>query len=195
MTTSNTTNKAVSIIGGNHTDGRVDKDFYPTTPECVYSFLAVEAPNLVGLKILEPCCGDGAISKILVDEGFDVRSSDLVDRGYGETGVDFLWTMETDCKAIVTNPPFNLAEDFIRHALESLGVTYLAMLLKSHYWHAKTRQRLFNDHTPAIIYPMTWRPDFLKRGSPTMDFQWSVWRKSEISGTLYQPINKVSPPK
>lgn len=186
-----TTNHAVSIAGGNHKGDRVADDFYPSTPECVTSFLAVEREHLQGMKILEPCCGDGAISKILEADGLDVTSVDLVYRGYGTGGIDFLWTMETDCNAIITNPPFNLSEKFIRHALEVLEVDYLALLLKSQYWHAKRRATLFEKHPPAIVYPMTWRPDFLGKGAPTMDCQWTVWRKSDVNGTLYQPMARV----
>ncbi len=187
------TNNGVSsahITGGNHRGDRQSDDFYPTTPECTLSFLSVELPYLHGKKVFEPCCGDGAISKLMEDAGLDVVSHDLVYRGYGTGDLDFLLTSETDCEAIVTNPPFNLSEKFIWHALDVLKVPYLAMLLKSQYWHSKRRQKLFETHPPAVVYPMTWRPDFLKRGAPTMDFMWTVWRPHE-GGTLYIPLNKI----
>jgi hypothetical protein len=180
---------AVSIAGGNHKGDRIKDDFYASPPECVTSFLAMEAEHLHGKKIWEPACGDGAISKILEDAGFDVLSTDLIYRGYGEGDKDFLWTMETDCDAIITNPPFNLSEKFIWHALETLDVKYLALLLKSQYWHSKKRAILFEKHPPAIVYPLTWRPDFLNKGAPTMDCQWTVWRQSETA-TLYKPMSK-----
>lgn len=187
-----TNNKSVMITGGNHRNDRQSEDFYPSTPECTYSFLHMEREYLKGMKILEPCCGDGAISKLLIEDGFDVTSTDLVYRGYGEGGIDFLWTTETDCDAIVTNPPFKLADKFIIHAFEVLEVKYLALLLKATYWHAKSRIGLFEKYPPAVVYPMTWRPDFLKRGAPTMDFMWVVWRKSDVDGTLYKQMNKIS---
>jgi hypothetical protein len=183
-------NFAVSIVGGNHRNDRKDDDFYATTPECVTSLLHYEREHLKGMKIWEPCCGDGAISKLLIADGFDVHSTDLVDRGYGDGLGDFLLAMETDCNAIVTNPPFNLSEQFINHALGFLQVEYLALLLKSQYWHAKRRAPLFAKHPPAVVYPMTWRPDFTGKGSSTMDCQWTVWRKSNIP-TLYQPMKKI----
>jgi len=34
-------------------------------------------------SIWEPACGDGAISKVLLAAGFDVVSTDLIDRGFG----------------------------------------------------------------------------------------------------------------
>lgn len=184
-------NIAVSIAGGNHKGDRQANDFYASTPECVTSFLALERQHLAGKRVLEPCCGDGAISKILIADGFDVVSTDLVDRGYGQGGVDFLMTFTTDCTAIVTNPPFNLSEKFIWHALEDLQVEYLALLLKSQYWHSKKRLPLFQKHPPAVVYPMTWRPDFLNKGAPTMDCQWTVWDRARPGPTLYHPMPKV----
>jgi hypothetical protein len=182
---------AVSITGANQNNDRQKDDFYATTPECVTSLLAVENQHLKGHHVLEPCCGDGAISKLLVERGFTVTSSDLVERGYGQSGVDFLAVTSTECTAIVTNPPFKLSEEFIVHALEVLRVPYLALLLKSQYWHATRRRALFEKHPPAVVYPMTWRPDFLHKGKPTMDCQWTVWRPSTIVGTLYRPLARV----
>ena len=181
---------SAKIIGGNDASLRQENDYYPTPPECTYALLSKELEHLQGMKVWECAGGNGAISKVLEEEGLEVYSSDLVDRGYGDHGIDFLWTMKTDCQAIITNPPFNLAEQFITHALDDLKVDYLAMLLKGQYWHAKKRAALFERHPPAVVYPMTWRPDFMKRGSPTMDFQWSVWRPHK-GGTLYQPMAKV----
>lgn len=181
---------AVNLTGGNQSGDRVANDFYATTPECVTSLLAVEEQYLKGMKIYEPCCGDGAISDLMINAGYEVYSADLVDRGYGDTGIDFLTVESTDCQAIVTNPPFNLSEKFITHALEVLKVDYLALLLKSQYWHSKRRMALFEKYPPAAVYAMTWRPDFSGKGSPTMECQWTIWRASEYPITEFRPIPK-----
>ena len=55
--------------------------------------------------IWEPACGDGAMSRILEAAGHTVISTDLVDRGYGRGGHDFLADHETMADHIVTNPP------------------------------------------------------------------------------------------
>ena len=59
---------------------RVPHDFYPTPPEAVRALLSVE--TFEG-SIWEPACGDGAISKVLLEAGHEVVSTDLIDRGYG----------------------------------------------------------------------------------------------------------------
>jgi hypothetical protein len=112
----------------------------------------------------------------IIDTGHNVVSTDLVNRGYGQWGVDFLLEHRR-CKktGVITNPPFKLAEQFIRKTFE-IGAVYVAMFLKATYWHAERRTDLFYDHPPRIIYAMNWRPDFNGCGQPTMDCIWCVWR-------------------
>lgn len=164
---------SANIIGANSSFGRNEADFYPTPPECTLALLEHWHPFGT---IWEPACGDGAIARVLNEAGHRVISSDLHDRGYGDWTGDFLNDpprMSFD--AIVTNPPFNVAEPFIRTAA-SFGVPF-AMLLKSVYWHAATRSKLFAETRPEMVIAMTWRPSFdLRRGtSPTMDVIWTVW--------------------
>jgi hypothetical protein len=115
----------------------------------------------------------------------------LINRGYGIGEVDFINSPppSSDITAIVTNPPFNLAEQFIRHAILDLQIPYCALLLKATYWHAKSRISLFKECPPAVIYPLTWRLDFMNRGRPTMECSWIVWDRSRV-GTKYELLEK-----
>jgi hypothetical protein len=84
---------------------RVDGDFYPTptwVTECLLGKVALRGP------VWEPCCGDGAIAKVLTAAGHKVVATDLVDRGYGRGGVDFYQTSQVPdgCRAVITNPPY-----------------------------------------------------------------------------------------
>src|SRR5690348_14467438 len=66
--------------------------------------------------IWESACGDGAMSRVLAETGLPVKSTDLYDRGYGESGFDFLqptWSSDN----IITNPPYNCAEGFVSSGL------------------------------------------------------------------------------
>lgn len=180
-----------TIIGGNHKGTRQQNDFYPTHPDCTHALLKLELQHIRKKKVLEPCCGDGAISKILTGLGIETVSRDLIDRGFGDVGEDFLTSTDNGgCDALITNPPYALAEKFIRHGFEVMGVKYMAMLVKSQFWHAKSRQQLFIDHPPSTIYFMSWRPDFLGLGAPTMDFIWTVWRDDHVGPTTYVPMHK-----
>ena len=109
-----------------------------------------------------------------------------------QTGTDFLTAdLPEGVQWIITNPPFSLAEQFIRKSAEH-NVPF-AMMLKSQYWHAAKRITLFSDVRPAYMLPLTWRPDFLfgtrGNGSPLMDVTWCVWM-TESSKTEYIPLIK-----
>ena len=80
-----------------HPDG-----FHPTPPRGTHALLAVEI--LPGM-LWECACGDGDISRILESAGFEVISTDLVNRGFGRGGHDFLADHTTFADHIVTNPP------------------------------------------------------------------------------------------
>ena len=82
---------------------RAAYEFYPTPPEATRALLSVE--QFDG-SIWEPACGDGAISKVLTEAGYQVVSTDLIDRGYGEGGHDFLKSTTPLAKNIITNPPY-----------------------------------------------------------------------------------------
>lgn len=162
------------MAGGNSTDGREKDDYYSTPVECTMALIEAERERISNRLIWECACGTGAISKELIRQNIDVCSTDLVNRGFGEHRRDFLMEQYPLSSAVITNPPFKLAEKFIRHS-EKIGIDYLALLLKSTFWHARRRTSLFSIWRPARIYAMAWRPDFRDLGSPTMEFIWCVW--------------------
>lgn len=167
---------------------RVADDYYPTPSEVTEALLSVWTPPGV---VWEPACGDGSIGRVLSAYGHDVVASDLVDRGHGEHGVDFLGTAKrADC--IVTNPPFSLAEEFIRKA-RLLGVSHMALLLKATYWHAASRMRLFRSWRPAKVYALSWRPDFRAQGAPVMECAWFIWEPGAMA-TAYDVLPKPHGP-
>lgn len=180
---------------GSSSSGRVRRadDYYPTPPDATRALIAAEHNWLeYHSRLWEPACGQGAMARELDTAGHAVWSTDLVDRGWGTGGVDFLTTTEIPmgCTAIVTNPPFNIAEKFIVHALDRLGAPYLCLLLKSTFWHAVSRVPTFVSHPPSVVYPMTWRPDFLGLGAPTMEAMWCVWDKSRTHETIYRLLHR-----
>jgi hypothetical protein len=109
--------------------------------------------------------------------------------GRREPGFDFLKS-EYSSDVIITNVPFNLSEEFIKHAID-LKVSYFAFILKSQYWHASGRLPLFNMHRPLAIYPLSWRANYSggARGNrPTMETLWCVWAAKPQAFTRYEPL-------
>ena len=117
--------KSSVIIGGKSPkNSRNAADFYATPRECTIALLDNFDWLFRGGRIWEPACGDGAISKVLEGRGYEVISTDLHDRGYGESGMNFL-NADVHCGGIITNPPFNLAAEFIeRSAAKNMSLCY-----------------------------------------------------------------------
>ena len=91
--------KPLALILGasNHTkDEREKNDFYATDPIALRKFLDKTDDDALyfGNKIWECACGDGSLSKVLIEEEYEVLSTDLIDRGFGETK-DFFSFKET----------------------------------------------------------------------------------------------------
>lgn len=80
---------ALVTIGAKNTarTEREENDYYATPPEAVEALLAQEK---FWKNIWEVACGEGHIAKVLEKEGYTVYGTDLIDRGYGRGGVDFL---------------------------------------------------------------------------------------------------------
>lgn len=163
-------------------------DFYPTPPLATKAIL----PHIAQFPgtIWECACGDGAMAKILLENGFAVYAADIVDRGYafGHSGVDFLAENSARGESIVTNPPFEKSHEFIEH-MHKLGVNHIALLLKADFWNAKCRESLWAIRPPSKILGLTWRLDFTGAGRPHRNCIWCIWDPNE-SGTSYGLLGK-----
>ena len=108
----------------NHSETeRQTEDFY-ATPDIATELLS--GLETFSKNILEPACGQGAISKVLEKYGYNVESMDLIDRGYGKGGVDFLQYDEITDMDIITNPPYCLAAEFVEHAMDIITDSHKA---------------------------------------------------------------------
>lgn len=165
--------RAHSLVGFNP-DGRPKDDFYRTPERATKALLSVET---FSGSIWEPACGDGAISEVLIAAGHEVYSSDLIDRGYGESNHDFLLTNHR-ADNIITNPPYKLANEFIERSL-MLTTGKVAMLLKLTALAGKERRRIFESSPFKAVYVHTGRLQMMRNGGEEaagmIDFGWFVW--------------------
>lgn len=159
-------------------------DFFPTPSWATHALMDVEP--FVG-DIWECACGDGAMSEVLQSTGNRVVSSDLVDRGYGEGEVDFLHTNRR-ASNIVTNPPYNAAEGFVRAGIHAAD-RKLALLLRLAFLEGANRQRtIFTESPPSRVWVFSERITFypagaVQKGSGTTAYAWFVWDKDADKGT------------
>ena len=173
----------------NHSDSdRAELDYYATDPEAVGKLLDVESFNHY---IFEPACGGCHISKYLSDNGFDVVSSDIVNRGseYQSIVEDFLKfnPAQKNSRDIITNPPYKYAQEFAEHALDiSASGVKVAMFLKLTFLEGGKRKRLFDKYPPEKIYVFRNRVDCWKNGikpekaSKAVCYAWFVWKKGFV---------------
>lgn len=167
--------RARSIVGSSA--GRPENDFYPTPPEATLALLSRE--HFTG-SIWEPACGDGAICRVLEQQGYrDIIASDLIDRGYGEAPHDFLRSTRR-ADNIVTNPPFTLAQQFVEHSLAATNGK-VAMLCKLVFLEGQKRKAFFENTPLARVHVFSKRVNFYregergKLGTSMMAFAWFVW--------------------
>lgn len=170
MTNKDWTGNANSIwktLGAsNHTDKeRQNEDYYATQSIAIDKLIKKFTLPKV---IYEPCCGEGHLSKRLEELGHIVYSSDLVDRGYGQGGIDFLKInkMPENCNCILTNPPYKIALDIIKHSLEILPDKGLCiMFVKTTFIEGKKRyNELFSTCPPKYIFQFVERITCAKNG-------------------------------
>lgn len=174
---------------------RVENDYYATEPKATQVLLDVEK---FSHRIWEPACGGGHMSEVLKRGGYDVVSTDLVDRGYGDAaGVDFLQQNETpvpDCD-IITNPPYSFAFEFAEHAMEILEYGHkLAMFLKLQFLEGKKRKQFFMKYPPVCVYVSSsrlhcGRNGAFVKGNDAMAYAWYVWKKGFSGDTIIRWVN------
>jgi hypothetical protein len=186
-----------TLGASNHTDKERQKhDYYATEPRAIELLLEVEE---FSDHIWECACGEGHLSKVLVERGYNVRSTDLIDRGYGEGGVDFLAQSEPFDGDIITNPPYKYASEFVYKALDLIPEgRKVAMFLKLQFLEGKKRKELFLKHPPKVIYVSSSRLLCAKNGEfeqmragggSAVAYAWFVWVKGFKGDTIVKWIN------
>jgi hypothetical protein len=180
--------EGAKIAGANPASQRVKNDFYATDPRATEALLNCE--KFEGAKFLEPCVGAGHIAEV-IKKYYPEAAVDCVDienRGYpGTVEADFL-KFETEQKysAIITNPPYSLALEFIEKSLQLLDNNgKIAMFLKLQFLEGEKRRQFFEKFPPSTIYVFrrrmaTWRngepkDENGKRWATTMCHAWFVW--------------------
>lgn len=167
---------------------REENDFYATNPKAMEYLLMNEIFNE---NIWECACGEGNLSKVLKEAGYNVYSTDLIDRGYQDEIIDFLETGKKWKGDIITNPPFKFTNEFILKSLECVeNGSKIAMFLKiNHLSGMKRYKEIYSKYPPYKIYIFTGRMACSKNndpkgfGSGAIDFAWFIWEKGKYGAT------------
>lgn len=182
--TGNKKSMMVQIGASNHTDHeRADNDFYATEPKALELLLEKEK---FSSKVYECACGEGHLSEVLKKHGYRVISTDLIDRGYGIGGIDFLTTTFQPFDGdIITNPPYKYALEFVKKAYDTVTEGHkVAMFLRIQFLEGKERRKFFETTPPKKVIVSTSRlrcalnGDFVRYGhSNAATYAWFIWIK------------------
>lgn len=191
---SNTHGVFVTLGASNHSDtNRETNDYYATDPIAMELLLDLEE---FSHDVWECACGEGHLSKALEGRGYNVTSTDLVDRGYGTCGVDFLTSNTVFDGDIITNPPYKYAKEFVEHAIESVTDGHLvAMFLRLQFLEGKSRRELFDRYPPKTVYVASGRiacapgGDFENYNGSAQAYAWFIWQKGYNGPTIVKWFN------
>jgi len=176
-------------------------DLYETPDVAVHALLRVEELPKV---IWEPACGPGRIVNVLRSAGHFVYATDLVDYGCpeSESRIDFLMEQQGPSfavGAIVTNPPFKLANEFAAHALR-LGIPKVIMLLRLAFLESDVRTPILDNGLLARVHvfrkrlPMMHRAGWEgRKANSGMAFAWFVWDLSHRGPTEMRRLSWEAP--
>jgi len=170
---------------------RAGLDYFPTPPwatRALCEWLKRHKIRLSARTVWEPACGEGYMTRPLGEYFGRVIATDIHDRRATfpdqDAVSDFLldWP-DPDRPAadwIVTNPPFNNAEDFVRLALER-AAEGVAILVKQQFLEGVGRYRgLWSRYWPTWVLQFAERVPILENrvdpeASTNQSYIWVVW--------------------
>lgn len=161
---------------------REEHDFYATHPSAIPPLLKVLGWEKGGKFIYEPACGLGHLSEPLQIYGHTVISTDLIDRGYGVGGVDFLQPTVYDnlgFDAVITNPPYKCALRFVEKSIQIAPIA--CHFLNIRFLESVTRRKFFEKHPPRYVCVFSERIPSSKNGlfpkgeSSAVCYAWFIW--------------------
>lgn len=172
---------------------RNEADYYPTPKYIIEEFLGafllderIDRPDKK--TWCDPCCGgcdvnDPAYSSFIIDNfnpdvvsAFDIREDSKAD-----DVIDYLSTPCASHDIIISNPPFNLAKEFIEKALSEVNDDgYVIMLLRINFLGSAARVPFFKENMPHSIYVHANRPSFSGKGTDATEYAHFVWKKGNF---------------
>lgn len=168
-------------------------DDFPTPPwatRALCEWLIMNDHDIGHMTCREPAANRGHMVKPLREYFGSVDASDVHDYGAGFSVADYLYPSPLDLVDwTITNPPFRLAEEFIRRAGKTSTIGF-AMIVRSAFLEGQGRfARLFSVNPPSFVIQFTERVVMHKgrlapEGSTATAYCWLVWIDGEYPTKL-----------
>jgi len=164
---------------------RQKNDLYCTNPIVVQMLLDREKFND---NVWECCNGLGHITRILQDNGYNVRKSDIINYNGDDTEIIDILTYDKPFNGdIITNPPYKLSTDIALKPLKLCGGK-VAFYVSINFLASQRRKKLFDEYPPKTVYIMSKRISCAKDGdfnnaNDAIDYCWVVWDKEHKGKT------------
>lgn len=189
-----------TLGASNHTDKeRQIEDYYATDPIAAELLLQIEDLDK-NIPIWECSAVENHLANVFKQNGYTVRTSDIIKRTETTEVLDFLSDEVTDWNGnIITNPPYSLASKFVEKAMSIIhNGNKCIMFLKLQFMEGKTRKKLFEKYPPKTIWVSSSRimcaknGDFQKMidgGGSAVAYAFYVWEKGYKGDTVIKWFN------
>lgn len=157
-------------------------DFYSTPKSLIWVAKDIILSEFITTKtILEPCCGQGAISTELKSLGYNVVENDL----YFNNGVDYLENNFT-IPYMITNPPFSLWDEFVHKAKKECEKIMIIGRLNYLCTHSRLVNKTWENLKTIYCFDryVDYRTPFRDDGYfnvGAMATGWFIWEKGFIA--------------
>ena len=160
-------------------------DYYITPIEPIKMFITEfikdeNISDLSELTILDPCAWWDAQHPMSYPTALQCSmvTNDIREDSPAEYHSDFLkWYLQGKFDIVITNPPFNIAQEIIEKSL-SISNKYVIMLLRLNYMGSKSRSIFWNTYKPYAIYVHNKRMSFTEDNkTDSIEYAHFVWKK------------------
>jgi hypothetical protein len=153
-----------------------------------YTVFDKDTASMQRLSWLDPCCGgdkENEASYLSVINRFfepeNILGIDIREDSKADITIDYLNYEKQAINThdiIISNPPFYLAEDFIKKSLELVeDGGYVVMLLRLNFLGSRKRKHIFENSMPEYCFVHHKRMSFTNGATDSIEYAHFVWRK------------------
>lgn len=135
--------------------------------------------------VYDPFCGEGTIPKAAIRAGYETIGSDIADRGYGSTGVNFFDLVTRTSRNIVSNPDYDVLQEAIDHSLD-ISSGKVAIVARLGFLASMKRRGWFLSKPLARVWVASKRPSMppggkgIKAKGGTIEYCWLVFEPNYV---------------